>query len=276
MILRRWTGFWSGIELIMIQLIRFLQVHHFSNEKNMMVKNEVVSGRLFQSVYRVDSNSNLDKILQIVLPIFLQLVCEWILKKYRVENDTKKMDWILKWYRVDNVYKSSYCNNVWSAFFPVLLSLLETPFSQRDENDPVDSFPTSAFVDTIKLKGILNQYRVNNYGETAYDESILCKHNGCQVLLFRSTHRMMRSNDIHFSHGSTYDDVYCDGCNNLDTSDRFGKDIDVQVVKNNNLFSDYDDDNNNRKPINNSSCLMPDQLDHLDSISLMPDLHSNK
>jgi len=81
-------------------------------KKIVKVKNEVMSGRLFQSVYRVNNNSNLNKILQIVLPIFLQLVCKWILKKYRVKNDTKKMDWILKWYQVDNVYKSSYCNNV--------------------------------------------------------------------------------------------------------------------------------------------------------------------
>jgi len=81
------------------------------------------------------------------------------------------MDWILKWYRVNNVYESLYCNNVQSAFRPVLLSLLETPFSQRDENNPADSFPTSTFVDTIKL-------------ETAYDKSILCKHNDCQVLIF--------------------------------------------------------------------------------------------
>ena len=39
----------------------------------------------------------------------------------------------------------------------------------------------------------------------------------------------MRSNDIHVSHGSTYDDAYCESCNDLDTSDRFVKDIDVQV-----------------------------------------------
>jgi len=76
------------------------------------------------------------------------------------------------------------------------------------------------------------------------------------------THQLMRNNDIHFSCGST-DDVYCDGCNNLDTSDRFGKDIDVQVVRNNNLFSDYDDDNNNL-------------LYHLDSISSIPDPYSNR
>jgi len=74
---------------------------------------------------------------------------------------------------------------------------------------------------------------------------------------------MMRSNDIQFFHGSTYDDVYFDGSNNLDTSDRFGKDIDVQVVRNNNLFSDYDDDNNYL-------------LYHLYSISLMPDPYLNK
>ena len=41
-------------------------------------------------------------ILQIVLSIFLQLGCKWILKKYRVENDTK-MDWILKKYQVNNI-----------------------------------------------------------------------------------------------------------------------------------------------------------------------------
>ena len=66
-----------------------------------------------------------------------------------------------------------------------------------------------------------------------------------------------------FFHGSAYDHAYCDGCNNLDTSDQFGKDIDVQVVRNNNLCSDYDDDNN-------------DLLYHLDSISSMPDPYSNK
>ena len=53
---------------------------------------------------------------------------------------------------------------------------------------------------------------------------------------------MVRINDLHVSHGSTYDDAYCDSCNNPGTSDCFGKDIDFQVVKNNNLFRDYDDD----------------------------------
>ena len=93
--------------------------------------------------------------------------------------------------------------------------LLELPFFQRDDNNSVCSFPTSAFVDTIKLEGILNWYRINHYGETAYNKSIgetkatlllllntlyqvvdndnnevdnakysKCKHNGCQVLLF--------------------------------------------------------------------------------------------
>ena len=42
-------------------------------EKNVMVRKDVMSGRLFQSIYRVDSNINL---LQIVLSIFLQLECE--------------------------------------------------------------------------------------------------------------------------------------------------------------------------------------------------------
>ena len=64
--------------------------------KNAMAKNKVMSGRLFQSVYRVDSNMN--KILQIVLSI---LGCEWILKEYRVENDDD-LEWIRKKYRVDN------------------------------------------------------------------------------------------------------------------------------------------------------------------------------
>jgi len=45
-------------------------------KKIVKVKNEVMSGRLFQSVYRVNSNINLNKRLQIVLPMFLQLVCE--------------------------------------------------------------------------------------------------------------------------------------------------------------------------------------------------------
>lgn len=47
-------------------------------------------GRLFQSIYRVDSNINL---LQIVLSIFLQHRCKWILKKYCLDNikfDQKK------------------------------------------------------------------------------------------------------------------------------------------------------------------------------------------
>mmetsp|Transcript_7328 Transcript_7328/g.7915 ORF Transcript_7328/g.7915 Transcript_7328/m.7915 type:complete len:80 (+) Transcript_7328:1-240(+) len=61
----------------------------------------------------------------------------------------------------------------------------------------------------------------------------------------------MRSNDIQFAHVSTYG------------PDRFGKDIDVQAVRNNNPFSDYDDDNN-------------DLLYHLDSISSMPDPYLNK
>ena len=107
------------------------------------------------------------------------------------------MDWILKWYRVDNVYKSSYCNNVRSAFCPVLLSLLETPFSQRDENDPVDSFPTSAFVNTIKLEGILNQYKVDHYGEAAYDESI-GESEATPLLLLNTVYRVVDNdnNDI--------------------------------------------------------------------------------
>ena len=98
-------------------------------------------------------------------------------------------------------------------------------------------------------------YRVDYDGETAYDESIgesdgiqreylewlekqytvdnvnysKCKHNGYQILLFWSIHQMVRNDDIHVSHGSTYDDAHCEGYNDLDTSDRFGKDIDVQV-----------------------------------------------
>ena len=43
----------------------------------------------------VNSNINLNKILQVVLSIFLQLRCKWILKKYRVENDNDD-DAILK------------------------------------------------------------------------------------------------------------------------------------------------------------------------------------
>ena len=149
-------------------------------EKNMMVKNDVMSGRFFQSIYRVNSNINL---IQIVLLIFLQIECEWILKKYQVDNMLQTVlsiflqigcNWILKKYRVDN-------NPVDS--FPTSASV-DTTISQRDENDPVDSFPTSAFVDTIKLEGSLNQYRVDHYNKTVYDESILCKNNDCQVLLF--------------------------------------------------------------------------------------------
>ena len=51
----------------------------------------------------------------------------------------------------------------------------------------------------------------------------------------------MGSNNTQGFHGSAYDDAYCEGCKNLDTFDLFGKDIDVQVVRNNNSFSDYDD-----------------------------------
>ena len=84
--------------------------------------------------------------------------------------------------------------------------LLETPFSQQDENDPVDSFPTSAFVNTvdsfptsafvntIKLEGILNQYKVDHYGKTAYNESI----EGSEVtplLLLNTVHRVVDNNN---------------------------------------------------------------------------------
>ena len=91
-------------------------------EDHQIVKNEVV---------RYDNLS----ILQIVLLIFLQLKCKWILnmyqvdndndlkwlitsatkveclewymQKYRVNNDTN-LDYILKRYQVDNVYKPKY------------------------------------------------------------------------------------------------------------------------------------------------------------------------
>ena len=80
------------------------------------VKSEEVKNKEVKNHY-VNSNFNLNKILQIVLSIFLQLGCEWtLLKKYRVDNDSKiewtlkkyqddndsKIDWFLKWYRVDN------------------------------------------------------------------------------------------------------------------------------------------------------------------------------
>ena len=88
---------------------------------------------------------------------------------------------------------------------------------------------------------------------------------------------MVRSNDIHFYHGSsTYDDEYCDECNNLETSDQFGKDINIQVVGHNNSFSYYDYDNNNRNLISNSTCLMSDLLDHLNCINPIQDPYSNK
>ena len=47
------------------------------------------------------------------------------------------MDWIFKWYQVDNVSESFYRNNIRSVFRPVLLSLLETPFSQQDLYGPL-------------------------------------------------------------------------------------------------------------------------------------------
>ena len=51
-------------------------------ENNVIVKNKVLSERLFQLIYQVDSNMN--KILQIVL---LTLGCKWMLKRCRVDND---------------------------------------------------------------------------------------------------------------------------------------------------------------------------------------------
>ena len=77
-------------------------------------------GRLFQSVYRANSNVILNKILLVVFPIFLQIECEWILKKYRVDNDTsihyspsglmrniddaelEYFEWLMKRYIVNN------------------------------------------------------------------------------------------------------------------------------------------------------------------------------
>ena len=38
----------------------------------------------------------------------------------------------------------------------------EIPLSQQDEYDPVDSFPVSVLIDTIKLEWILKRYTVNN------------------------------------------------------------------------------------------------------------------
>ena len=65
-----------------------------------MVKNEIMSGRLFQLV------------LQIILSI---LGCKWILKKYLVENDND-LEWIRKRYRVhndsENAYDESVCCSV--------------------------------------------------------------------------------------------------------------------------------------------------------------------
>ena len=60
-----------------------------NNEDHQIVKNN-----------KVMRYNNLS-ILQIVLSISLQLECEWILKKYQVDNDSK-MEWTLKNYRVDN------------------------------------------------------------------------------------------------------------------------------------------------------------------------------
>ena len=51
---------------------------------------------------------------------------------------------------------------------------------------------------------------------------------------------MVRSNDIQIFH-STYGDAHCDSCNNLDTSDQSRRDIDIQVMRNNTVFSCYDD-----------------------------------
>mmetsp|Transcript_35836 Transcript_35836/g.40943 ORF Transcript_35836/g.40943 Transcript_35836/m.40943 type:complete len:110 (-) Transcript_35836:167-496(-) len=98
----------------------------------------------------------------------------------------------------------------------------------------------------------------------------------------------MRNNDIHFSCGST-DDVYCDGCNNLDTSDQFGKEIDIQVVRNNNSFSDYDDDFGNdsndnhgltinfesacKIRVRNDVCQMDNHNDNKDYLSDTDDTH---
>ena len=113
----------------------------------------------------------------------------------------------------------------------VVQELMPNDYSKQDQQNQRKQFERCDHTNTIK------EDHIDIYN----DDDSKCKHNGCQVLLFQLTHRM-RSNDIHVSYGSSYDDAYCDGCNNLDTSDRFGKDSDVQVVKNINLFSDYDDD----------------------------------
>ena len=63
--------------------------------KNEVVRHNDLYGRLFLLVNRVDSNVNLNKMLQIVLLIFLQLEFEWVLKKYRVDNNDN-LEWLMK------------------------------------------------------------------------------------------------------------------------------------------------------------------------------------
>ena len=68
-----------GKRVVLISSVSWLK-------NNVKVKNEVEGGRLFQSVYQINSNINFNKILQIVLSIFLQLGCVWTLKKNQVNN----------------------------------------------------------------------------------------------------------------------------------------------------------------------------------------------
>ena len=99
--------------------------------------------------------------------------------RYGNINSDNKYEWTLKQYQVNND--------------------TETLLSQRKEYDPVDSFPASAFVNTVKLEWILKKYCVDNVNYNRY------KHNGCQVLLSRSKHQMVQSNDIHFDYVSIFE-----------------------------------------------------------------------
>ena len=229
------------------------------NLVSQVMKNDV----LFWLVNRIDSNVKLNKILRLVSSIFLHLECKWILKKYRVDNDNN-LEWLMKQYTVNNYNKATSndsntsigCsdNNYGDGCVDITSATKVKSLEWYTQKYQVDNDTT--------LDYILKCYQDDNVYESKYSKY---KHNDCQLLLcrsvlllllllllqsvcqsvllpllFQSAHQMLMNNDIQIF-CSTYGDAHCDSCNNLDTSDWSGRDIDVQVMRNNNSFSCYDD-----------------------------------
>ena len=138
---------------------------------HLKVKDEVMKynnlpRRLLRLVHQVDSNSNvnLNKIPQIVLLIFLQLRCKWILKKYQVENDITDLEWMVKKYWVNNDIKKYQVDNNTSIHY--------SPSGFRDK---VGNTKMELILNTTdtKLQWILKKYQVNNdhTSETIFDDN---------------------------------------------------------------------------------------------------------